>query len=222
MPANASRLCVPGRKPEEASVFLSRGTSVACVNFTAKQKYHNLLRSKNRLLVVFLVKSLVDRAWSVALSCACPCSPGRIPGLKGVTNFRTGIFRIGVLRLGIGVMILASGVGTTAGRAEESSTAGLLCRAGVDVAGFKRDGRIWRFPGVLTAGRLIKGDLKGLREAFPLIFETEGVWNEVFPSALGVEKWAPERNVPPLSTRLALENPTCWFTLGALADSETV
>ena len=60
MPASASRLCAPGRKPEEASVFLSLGASAACVRYIAKQTCHNILRSKNRLLVDFLVKLLVD------------------------------------------------------------------------------------------------------------------------------------------------------------------
>jgi hypothetical protein len=66
MPASASRLCVPGRKPEEASVFLSRGASASCVRFTGEQTVcHNVLRSKYRLLVDFLVKLLVDCVLSV-------------------------------------------------------------------------------------------------------------------------------------------------------------
>jgi hypothetical protein len=32
----------------------------------------------------------------------CPGSPGRIPGLKGVTNFLTGALRIGVPPMGMG------------------------------------------------------------------------------------------------------------------------
>ena len=61
MPASLSRLCVPGRKPEEASVFLSRGASAPCVRFTREQAVcHNVLRSKNRLLEGFLVKLLMD------------------------------------------------------------------------------------------------------------------------------------------------------------------
>ena len=91
---------------------------------------------------------------------------------------------MGVLLLGIGVVNLASGVGTTA-----ESAAGLFSRAGVEVAKFKRGGRLWRLPGALKEDRLTKGDLKGFRGVFPLIFETEGVRNEEFPSAaLGVEE----------------------------------
>ena len=37
VPANASRLCVLGRKPEEVSVFLSRGAAAAVSGFAAEQ-----------------------------------------------------------------------------------------------------------------------------------------------------------------------------------------
>ena len=72
-------------------------------------------------------------------------------------------------------MNIASEAGTTVGRVEQSDIVGLLSRAGVEVAGFKRDGKTWRFPEALMADRLSKGDLKGFRELFPLILETDGV-----------------------------------------------
>jgi len=69
------------------------------------------------------------------------------------------------------VVNLASEVGATAVNAEDPDAAGLFSQAGVGV-GFRRDSRVWRFPGVFMADRLSKGDLKGFKETFPLMFET--------------------------------------------------
>src|SRR6266403_5044193 len=74
--------------------------------------HHDILRSKNRFLAGVLDWPLIDdtnpglglgpdvalifSASYRALTCPCPGSPGRIPGLKGVTNFFAGTLRIGV------------------------------------------------------------------------------------------------------------------------------
>lgn len=132
-----------------------------------------------------------------ALSCLCPGSPGRIPGLKGVTNFFTGTLRNGVPLIGIGEGNPDPEVFTMLENESRATALGPL--VGVEATALKRDGVCCEFSEFLVTDRLTKGDLKGFVKEFPVMPEVDDVCTERLLSALGVEKYAADRKVPPPS-----------------------
>lgn len=174
--------------------------------------HYDILRSKKRLLVGILGPSLIEGApvlgpdamlalspslW--ALSCLCPGSPGRIPGLKGVTNFFADTLRVGVPLMGIG---------------EENpdpepeyafKAMALDPLVGVKATELKRDGVCCEFSEILVAEGLRRGDLKGFVKAFTAVPKVDGAWNGRLLGAPGVEKCAADRKVP---------SPPAWPRLG--------
>jgi hypothetical protein len=69
---------------------------------------------------------------------------------------------------------------------------------GVEATGLKRD-VCCEFLEFLVADGLRRGDLKGFVTAFLAMPKVDGVCTERLPSALGVEKYAADRKVPPPS-----------------------
>jgi len=68
---------------------------------------------------------------------------------------------------------------------------------GVKATELKRDGVCCEFSEFLVADGLRRGDLKGFTKAFTAMPEVDGACNEWLPGALGVEKCAADRKVPP-------------------------
>jgi hypothetical protein len=163
-----------------------------------------ILRSKNRLLVGILDPSLVDDTTPIlgpdamtlsapwrTLSCLCPGSPGRIPGLKGVTNFFADTLRIGVPLMGMG----EENPDPEPENASKATALGPL--VGVKATELKRDGVRCEPSEFLVAGMLRRGDLKGFIKAFTAVPEVDGACNERLPGAVGVERCAADWKVPP-------------------------
>jgi hypothetical protein len=126
-----------------------------------------------------------------ALSCLCPGSPGRIPGLKGVTNFFADTLRIGVPLMGIG----EENPDPEPENAFKATALGPL--VGVKATGLKRDGVCCELSEFLVADGLRRGDLNGFVKAFTAVPEADGACNERLRGALGVENCAADRKVPP-------------------------
>jgi hypothetical protein len=81
----------------------------------------------------------------------------------------------------------------------ESRATALGPLVGVEATALKRDGVCCEFSEFLVTDRLTKGDLKGFVKEFPVMPEVDDVCTERLLSALGVEKYAADRKVPPPS-----------------------
>jgi len=68
---------------------------------------------------------------------------------------------------------------------------------GVKATELKRDGVCCELSEFLVADGLRRGDLKGFINPFTAVPEVDGACNERLPGALGVEKCAADRKVPP-------------------------
>ena len=134
----------------------------------------------------------------------CPGSPGRIPGLKGVTNFFADTLRIGVPLMGMG----EGKPDPEPDNASKGTALGPL--VGVKATVPKRDGVCCELSEFLVPDGLRRGDLKGFIKAFAAVPEVDvdGACNERLPGALGVEKCAVDRKVPPPSARPRLGRST--------------
>ena len=81
---------------------------------------------------------------------------------------------------------------------ENASKATALCPlVGVKATELNRGGVCCELSEFLVADGLRRGDLKGFIKAFTAVPEVDGACNKRLPGALGVEKCAADRKVPP-------------------------